>query len=157
MTTQRRRDPRLPGPALEDVETTVGGVPVTSRDLSDLDKLIAGAHQDALDEKRLMWGLDRDDWLLAIEELTTTRPEVATVLLCRWCDIAVEASAHDSREPDSWGFNRLADLYHAAGDHGAEHDLLAEWVGHWSGRDTAPRDLSRITKRLETGCGHGRD
>lgn len=151
MSHRRRRDPRLPGPALEDVETTVDGRTVTSYGLSDLDELIAAAHQDALDEKRVMWGIDRDDWLLAAEELATTHPELATVILCRWCDVSVAAQAHDSREPDLYGWEKLADLYHREGDHGAEHDVLQEWLSHWGGRDT-PAGHDRIAARVGRGC-----
>lgn len=152
MSARRHRDPRLPGPRLEDVTTTVAGHTVTSHGLSPVDTLIAAAHQDALERVRRMWGLDRDDWLLAVEELARTHPQVATVILCRWCDTAVVASHHDAREPDPWGFERLADLYHREGDHGAEHDVLTEWLGHWKGRDP-PAAHARITRRVADGCG----
>lgn len=154
MSVQRRRDPRLPGPRLEDVSTMVGGEDVTARRLSLIDEVIAAAHQDALDQKRYMWGLDRDEWLVAAEELKATHPEFAKLILCRWCDIAIQAMEHDSREPDPHGFMKLADLYHREGDHGAEHDLLAEFLTYWpADRDTAPRNLPRIKQRVRNGCG----
>lgn len=152
MTHRRRRDPRLPGPNMEDVETSVNGEPVASYGLSDVDTLIAAAHQDALERVRHMWGLDRDDWLLAAEELVDTHPELAKVILCRWCDIAVEAMEHDSREPSAWGFERLANLYHRTGDHGAEADILREFLEHWENRET-PTGYHRIARRAEAGCG----
>lgn len=151
---RRRRDPRLPGPMLEDVSTTVGGELVASYELSETDALIATAHQDALDEVRTMWGLDRDDWLIAAEELTHEHPELAKIILCRWCDISIEAQKHDSRAPEAYGWIMLADLYHRAGDHGAEHDTLREWTSYWGeGRGTTSPDKPRIVKRLEAGCG----
>lgn len=151
MSARRRRDPRLPGPNQEDVETSLDGELVASYALSPVDEVIVAAHQDALDRVRYMWGLDRDDWLVAAEELTRTHPEFAKLILCRWCDAAVAASAHDSRAPEGWGFERLATLYHKLGDHGAEQDTLDEFIEHWKGRETPP-EYERIARRAEAGC-----
>ena len=131
MSAHRRRDPRLPGPNQEDVQTSVNGELVASYALSPVDEVIVAAHQDALDRVRYMWGLDRDDWLVAAEELTKTHPEFAKLILCRWCDAAVAAQKHDSRCPESWGFFKLAALYRSQKDYGAEIDVLEEWLSYW--------------------------
>jgi hypothetical protein len=158
VSIQRRRDPRLPGSGLEDVETVVDGQRVVSYELSDLDKLIATSHQDALDEKRVMWGLDRDDWLLAMEALQKEgHLEAAALISRRWCDIAIAARGHDSREPDWVGFQRLASIRRSQRDRAAELAILDEWLSYWPAdrwrgdkeRDRVVERRDRLKRRME--------
>ena len=155
MTARRMRDPRLPyEDPLEDVEVMVNGETIRYDRLSPVDELIIAANNEELTTRRIMWGLDRDDWLLAISELARDGHLDAAILIARrWCDVATTLVQYDRREPDPHGFEVLARLHHKAGDHAAEAATLREWLAAWDdnrGRTHGAR--RRITAKLERRC-----
>lgn len=147
----RMASPHVPGKGWEEVAAVVGGEPVTSYGMGDVDALVHQVNRAETVRRRMVGGYPQEHWYVVIDAMFEHGlDEAALLILDQLIDSAEQLAQYDTREPQDYWYNRAAMIHHRRGDHDAEAAVLDRWLAHWPADRWRPNHArQRIVRRLQ--------